>query len=45
MASRSAHGSLDAEKEYYDLLDLDADGEPDVQDYDIDDSLHNVFEH
>lgn len=43
-ARRSAIGSLEDEMEYYKLLDLDADGEPEVLDYDIDDTLHSVFQ-
>ena len=41
-AQRSAHGSLEQEMEYYDLLDLDASGEPDL-DYDIDDCIDSIF--
>lgn len=41
-AQRSAHGSLEQEMEYYDLLDLDAAGEPDLN-YDIDDCIDSIF--
>lgn len=41
-AQRSATGSLDQEMEYYDLLDMDAAGEPDL-DYDVDDCVDSIF--
>ncbi len=41
-AQRSVHGSLEQEMEYYDFLDLDAAGEPNL-DYDINDCIDSIF--
>lgn len=42
-AQQSTVGSLEDEMDYYDLLTLDAAGEEENLDYDVDDSIESVF--
>lgn len=41
-AQRSAIGSVEEEMAFYDVLDFDAAGEPDM-DYDVDDCVESIY--